>query len=586
LVLLHAPTGIFEGTICTQFGIGIQGAYVYLRGTPMDTLSTDSRGKCVVTLPAGDYSIHTAFTINLAWPIYLQKDTTITITPGDTSRLIVSLQLPNTEPCAADSYGYRAYDRYDRDMPPNYDWVEINPSHGGYPGTEITFSHGDSAVFLESPFPITFYGESSDSLTVNCNGWMLPGIHHETGHDCTPIPSNTQNDPPGIVAPFWGDLSTGQDQRQFAWNDSANGRWIFEFTSQHLVRFDNRYFNWEVHLLDPAFNPTLSGDGDILFFYGAMDLLHLCTIGIESPNEQTGIQVMYMDSQDSTAWPIESGSAIRFTTGQPSDSGTVSGLVTLYPPCSQIRTAMIHIGGRVVMPDSMGTFIDHAVAAAPASAVLALPGYEASRLFGIPVSPTVPTSIAIEAWRLDPPRSLSAIREGRTVLLRWRAPESVSYHGNQAVRYQVFRDGIFVGSESADTSFIDHPTVDSGFVCYSVASHYRWGKSHPSDSVCVHIDLSVSNAATLLPHNFSLRPNFPNPFNSSTTISFEVPSLSVVRIRIFNIDGQEVTTLFTGRQSPGLHMIRWNAVDYPSGVYLIVLEADKRRAVQKVLLLR
>ena len=69
------------------------------------------------------------------------------------------------------------------------------------------------------------------------------------------------------------------------------------------------------------------------------------------------------------------------------------------------------------------------------------------------------------------------------------------------------------------------------------------------------------------PENFDLFPAFPNPFNSSTIISFYLPSASRVLLRIFNLLGEEVRVLANREFSAGSHALRWEAIDFPAGIY-------------------
>jgi hypothetical protein len=81
-----------------------------------------------------------------------------------------------------------------------------------------------------------------------------------------------------------------------------------------------------------------------------------------------------------------------------------------------------------------------------------------------------------------------------------------------------------------------------------------------------------------LPTGYSLKQNYPNPFNPSTKISFEIPVSSTVTLRIFNMIGQEVKTLFNGTLSAGSQQLVWNGTDdaghtLASGVYFYSLNA-------------
>jgi len=76
-----------------------------------------------------------------------------------------------------------------------------------------------------------------------------------------------------------------------------------------------------------------------------------------------------------------------------------------------------------------------------------------------------------------------------------------------------------------------------------------------------------------IPTVFSLSQNYPNPFNPSTTIEFQLPERSFVKLVIFNTLGQEIETLVSEEKGAGTHQIVWNAGEFPSGIYLYRLDA-------------
>jgi len=75
------------------------------------------------------------------------------------------------------------------------------------------------------------------------------------------------------------------------------------------------------------------------------------------------------------------------------------------------------------------------------------------------------------------------------------------------------------------------------------------------------------------PMEFSLDQNFPEPFNPSTTIRYDIPTASHVSMKIYNLLGQTVSTLTEGIQQPGEQSDQWNAAGFSSGVYFYRLEA-------------
>ena len=90
----------------------------------------------------------------------------------------------------------------------------------------------------------------------------------------------------------------------------------------------------------------------------------------------------------------------------------------------------------------------------------------------------------------------------------------------------------------------------------------------------------------LIPTEFALSQNYPNPFNPTTSISFSLPEASDVRLEIFNIQGQKVTTLVNKQLEAGNHSINWDGRDAASGVYFYRIDAGSFTETKKMLLLK
>jgi len=86
--------------------------------------------------------------------------------------------------------------------------------------------------------------------------------------------------------------------------------------------------------------------------------------------------------------------------------------------------------------------------------------------------------------------------------------------------------------------------------------------------------------------SFSLKPNYPNPFNPSTMINYQLPIISEVDLSIYNMLGEKVTTLVSEKQRAGNYNIKWNAENYASGIYLYKLVSNGITEVRKCVLLR
>ena len=89
-----------------------------------------------------------------------------------------------------------------------------------------------------------------------------------------------------------------------------------------------------------------------------------------------------------------------------------------------------------------------------------------------------------------------------------------------------------------------------------------------------------------IPDRTTLQQNYPNPFNPSTVISFTLPVAGEASMKVYNLVGQEITTIFNGRYDRGSYEVRFEGAGLPSGMYFYVLEANGTRLVQKMALVR
>jgi uncharacterized delta-60 repeat protein len=85
---------------------------------------------------------------------------------------------------------------------------------------------------------------------------------------------------------------------------------------------------------------------------------------------------------------------------------------------------------------------------------------------------------------------------------------------------------------------------------------------------------------------YTLYPNYPNPFNPTTTITFNLPEASKVTLKIFNILGEEVTTLLSASLLSGSYSYEFDASDLASGVYLYRLEAGNYVETRKMVVMK
>ena len=89
-----------------------------------------------------------------------------------------------------------------------------------------------------------------------------------------------------------------------------------------------------------------------------------------------------------------------------------------------------------------------------------------------------------------------------------------------------------------------------------------------------------------MPTVFALHTNYPNPFNPTTMIKFDLPEQSVVRLSIYNMLGQEVAVLVNGIVEAGYKEVEWNSTAHsglalPSGIYMFRIQASSVSSAQQ-----
>lgn len=89
-----------------------------------------------------------------------------------------------------------------------------------------------------------------------------------------------------------------------------------------------------------------------------------------------------------------------------------------------------------------------------------------------------------------------------------------------------------------------------------------------------------------VPEQFTLSNNYPNPFNPTTVISYQLPEASQVTLRVFDMLGREVAILVNGRVSAGEHEVQFDASNLSSGLYIYRLQAGEFIQTKKMMLIK
>jgi len=231
------------------------------------------------------------------------------------------------QPLGPDDYGYFAYDDTDVEYPerPIYNWIEIDPALGG-PGDTLSLSN-DETKTLNLPFDFKFYGDWYSKVSICSNGYIA--LDSTWIADMYNWPILATGGPPLLIAPFWDDLdpnATDSSGEVCYWHDDANHRFIVEYSRiQHIHDPTNptpaELQTFEVILLDPQYNTTETGDGEIVFQYKKInndDQWHnYATVGIENREHTIGLEYTYNNIYPASATPLANNRAIKFTTDPP-----------------------------------------------------------------------------------------------------------------------------------------------------------------------------------------------------------------------------------------------------------------------------
>ena len=134
-------------------------------------------------------------------------------------------------------------------------------------------------------------------------------------------------------------------------------------------------------------------------------------------------------------------------------------------------------------------------------------------------------------------------------------------------------------------SYVDKSLAKAGKYSYRLKQQDLDGTVHYTQSLLVTI--GVTGVMETAPRVFQLHQNYPNPFNPSTQIKFSVENTTLATVKVYNILGEEVATLFDGSAEAGRYYVAtFDATGLASGVYFYRLTTKEKTDVRRMLLLR
>lgn len=160
-------------------------------------------------------------------------------------------------------------------------------------------------------------------------------------------------------------------------------------------------------------------------------------------------------------------------------------------------------------------------------------------------------------------------------------------------QYEIYRsntsgfdpDTMTAYATTTDTTYTDTHVSQSINYYYGLrAVDVHGNRSAKSDEVA--IILVAVNDVPKMPAEFALHQNYPNPFNPTTVIRYQLPVASYVNLTIYNVLGQEVTTLVAGMQDVGYKSVVLDVGSLANGVYLYRITAGTYSATRKMVVLK
>jgi len=197
---------------------------------------------------------------------------------------------------------------------------------------------------------------------------------------------------------------------------------------------------------------------------------------------------------------------------------------------------------------------------------------------------------------LDYPSGGESFNVGETITIQWHiiiAHDQLNwdlfFSSDGGVNWTSIQSDIPVEQTSYDWTVPDIQT-DQGRIKIVMVNNGSDYEDSCSDFV---IQDSPTNLVTdgTIATQFALKPNYPNPFNSSTVIRYSLTHESPVDLFIFSLKGEKVAILVSAIQKAGNYQVRWNGLDdngnpVASGMYLLRLRAEGQHRTQRLMLLR
>ncbi|MCC6864784.1 MAG: T9SS type A sorting domain-containing protein [Ignavibacteria bacterium] len=156
---------------------------------------------------------------------------------------------------------------------------------------------------------------------------------------------------------------------------------------------------------------------------------------------------------------------------------------------------------------------------------------------------------------------------------------TIAYTTNGNFKWQIRENGSASGNDFASGIYVQ----DTNKIFVTGTASFS---GTPSNFYTLRYDMfnSVEPVSNQVPLNYNIQQNYPNPFNPVTSIRFDIPKSSFVKISVYDILGREIENLVNGTLTAGEYKVNWNASGFASGIYFYSISANGYSKTMKMIL--
>lgn len=181
--------------------------------------------------------------------------------------------------------------------------------------------------------------------------------------------------------------------------------------------------------------------------------------------------------------------------------------------------------------------------------------------------------------------TFTATLDKNEIKLFWRTETEVNNYGfnlEKRINEGEWNTISFIQGSGNSNSPKEYSYIDKDLLAGGSKFQYRL-KQIDKDGSFTYSDVVE---VEVVPDQYELSQNFPNPFNPTTTIQFSLPVQSQLKINLYNMLGELVKTLAEGNYEKGYHKVIVDAANLPSGTYVYRMESREFVQVKKMILLK